>query len=348
MTDPVPWGEGGQRALEQWLSSHHIAGGRISDVRVLTGGTQNLLLRFTCGARDLVLRRPPPNRAGSEKTLRREHAVLAALAGTSVPHPRLRGLCEDRSIIGGPFLVTDEVRGFNATVVMPGRAGSDAAFRHGMGLSLVDGLVELAKVSPETEQLRSLGKLDGFIERQVGRWASQLEGYAMLEGWAGPDELGPVAEIGKWLDANRPDDFQPGLMHGDYHIANVMFRHDDGKLAAILDWEMAALGDPMLDLARLTTGWPNARNEGLLSLKVEPWTGFPGRDELVARYAACTGRSMRSLPWFEVLACYKFAIVLEGSHARGQAGMADPAVGERLHASARGLIAKATAIMGTH
>jgi aminoglycoside phosphotransferase (APT) family kinase protein len=189
--------------------------------------------------------------------------------------------------------------------------------------------------------LNALGRLNGFAERQVQRWGSQLAGYATLSGWSGPDALGPVAQIGAWLDANLPRAARPGLMHGDYHIANVLFRESDGGLAAILDWELAALGDPLLDLARLTTVWPDADNRGLLSLKVEPWSGFPSRDELIERYAALTGRSMTNFTWFEVLACYKFGIVLEGSHARAQAGQADLAVGERLHAAAKGLIAKA-------
>jgi aminoglycoside phosphotransferase (APT) family kinase protein len=127
-----------------------------------------------------------------------------------------------------------------------------------------------------------------------------------------------------------------------------MFREEDATLAAVLDWEMTALGDPMLDLARLVTAWPDENNVGLLSLKVEPWDGFPRREELIDRYAAVSGRSMESLTWFEVLACYKFAIVLEGTHARAQAGKADAATGERLHASARGLIAKAAQIVATN
>lgn len=344
--DGVPWLSDGKARFERWLSDRGIAEGPVTEVRLLAGGTQNLLARFTCGARDLVLRRPPLDRAGGDKTVRREHAVLAALMGTPVPHPHLRGLCEDEAILGGAFLVTDEVAGFNATVTMPGQAGRDSAFRHRMGLALVDGLAELAKISPKVEALRSLGSAEGFIERQVARWASQLESYAGIAGWSGPEALGPVAEVGVWLGANPPVDFQPGLMHGDYHIANVLFRTDDGELAAILDWELAALGDPLLDLGRLVTAWPNQRNEGLLSLKVEPWEGFPRREELIERYAERTGRSMASLTWFEVLACYKFAIILEGTHVRAQAGLADAAIGARLHASARGMIARATEIMG--
>jgi aminoglycoside phosphotransferase (APT) family kinase protein len=327
--------------LARWLSAQDIAHGPLAEVEKLTGGTQNLLVRFRCGGEHLVLRRPPPQSRNALKTVRREAAALSALAGTPVPHPRLRGVCEDLEVFGGAFLVTDAVEGFNAAVAMPGRACSDPGFRRAMGLALVDGLAALATVDPGLPALQALGTPDNFIERQAKRWADQLQGYSQFDRWPGPGSLGPVLEIGEWLDAHRPASFQPGLMHGDYHIANVMFREADGALAAILDWELTSLGDPLLDLARLTTTWPDKNNKGLLSLKVEPWDGFPSRDELVERYATRTGRPLDDFGWYEVLACYKFAIVLEGSHARASAGLADPAVGERLHASAKGLIAKA-------
>ena len=329
--------------LASWLAEAGIAEGEIRDVRLLAGGTQNLILRLSMGGRDLVVRRPPIGRALGEKTIGREAIVLGALAGSAVPHPRFGGLCEDRAVLGAPFLVTDEVKGFNATVEMSGSAGRDPAFRHTMGLALVDGLAALASVGIESGALSALGRADGFLERQVDRWAKQLASYELLASWPGAEQLGPVAAIGLWLKANLPDDFQPGLMHGDYHIGNVLYCPEDGGLAAILDWEMAALGDPLLDLARLVTAWPNARNEGLLSLKVEPWDGFPSADELVDRYATLTGRSMDALPWFEILACYKYGIILEGSYARACAGKADAETGRKLHKSATGLIARAAA-----
>lgn len=331
--------------LGTWLREAGIADGPVRDVRSLVGGTQNLILRFTAGGRDLVLRRPPPDRASGEKTIQREAIVLAALSDSDVPHPQFRGLCEDRGIIGGTFLVTDEVDGFNATNVMPGRAATDPEFRHKMGIALIDGLAALAAVPIDAGAITTLGRIDGFVDRQVDRWAAQLASYDALPGWIGPDALGPVGAVGDWLRDNRPAEQRAGLMHGDYHIANVLYRADDGALAAILDWELATLGDPMLDLARLITVWPNARNEGLLSLKVEPWDGFPSAEEMIDRYAARTGRSLASLPWFMVLACYKFGIILEGTHARAHAGYADPAVAARLHASATGLIARAVTLI---
>lgn len=331
--------------FEAWLREAEIAEGALGNVRALSGGTQNLILRFTCGGQNLVLRRPPVGRPTALQTMRREAIVLAALAGTDVPHAQFRGICEDPEIIGGPFIVTDEVAGFNATEDMPGRAGSDPRFRHALGLSLVDALAALARVSIERGELASIGKVNGFVERQAARWAKQLASYDEIAGWQGPAALGPVAVVGEWLMANLPADTRTGLMHGDYHIANVLFDADEPRVAAVLDWELTALGDPMLDLARLTTVWPNARNEGLLSLKVEPWQGFPAVDELIERYAALTGRPMTALRWFQVLACYKYGIILEGTHARAAAGRADPATGARLHTSAKGLIARAATLI---
>lgn len=130
-------------------------------------------------------------------------------------------------------------------------------------------------------------------------------------------------------------------MHGDYHIANVLFRIDQPKVAAILDWELATLGDPLLDLGRLLAAWPDSNGDGPLSQKVAPWDGFPHRDELIERYALGSGRALSDLLWFEVLACYKLGIILEGTKARADAGLADRATGDRLHRSAVALVRRA-------
>lgn len=329
------------RRLAAWLMNQGVAAGQVDNAETLSGGTQNILYRFEMSGHAYVLRRPAVNaRPGAAKTILREARVLAALAGTDVPHPRFRYVCTDPEVMGATFLLTDAVAGFNAAVAMSDLAATDPAVRHRMGLAMVDGIVALAAVDHQAQGLGDFGRLDDFIERQVGRWASQLEGYAELANWPGPDALRGIHAIGTWLDANRPADWRGGLMHGDYHIANVLF-HDDGRLSAILDWELASLGDPLLDLGRLLAAWPTPDGSGPLSLKVEPWQGFPDRDELVDRYAAGSGRSMANLLWYEVLACYKLGIILEGTYARACAGLVDPAVGDRLHRSAIGLTERA-------
>ena len=327
--------------LAAWLEGQGVPGGAISDLRLLAGGTQNLLVQFRRGDAEYVLRRPSLNpRPEAEKTIRREACVLGALKGSAVPHPALVAFCEDADVIGFVFYVMERKEGFNAALGLPAPFDTDPSARHRLGLALVDGIAALSKIDPVAVGLGDFGKLDGFLERQVPRWASQLDSYAKFAKWPGPDGIGDVKGVAAWLEANMPKTMQPGLMHGDYHLGNVIFA-PDGSLAAIVDWELSTLGDPLLDLARLTAAWPDEHGAGPLSLKVEPWDGFPTRDELVARYHELTGRAMDDLLWFEVLACYKLGIILEGTYARALEGLAPMETGERLHNSTRALFARA-------
>ncbi len=340
--------EDSRSRLGQWLNAEGIASGAITSVERLSGGTQNILFRIMIGGSGFVLRRPAIHaRPEAEQTIRREALVLASLAGTPVPHPRFRGHCADKQVIGAPFLITDAVDGFNAAVGLGEAALVNPRVRRRMGLAMVEGIAAIAAIDPVAVGLADFGKLDTFIERQVPRWKKQLDSYAQFAGWPGPGGLDGAELLGTWLDAHRPRQWQRGLMHGDYHIGNVLFA-PDGELTAILDWELSTLGDPLLDLGRLLAAWPDPDGSGPLSLKVEPWDSFPVRDELIAHYAACTGRAMDDFVWFEVLACYKLAIILEGTFARACAGLADTDVGERLHRGAAALNARALATLERH
>jgi aminoglycoside phosphotransferase (APT) family kinase protein len=215
-----------------------------------------------------------------------------------------------------------------------------------MGLALVDGIVALGRVDYRAVGLADFGKPEGFLARQPGRWLSQLEGYRASPGWAGPQGLPGVEQVAAWLQRHVPASFQPGIMHGDFHLANVMFRHESGELAAIVDWELATIGDPLLDLGWLLATWPESRgpesgNAEAWSVSVQPWHGFPTAEELVAHYRAQAGRDTSALAWYAVLACFKLAIILEGTHARAAAGAAPCETGDRLHAHAVGLFERA-------
>lgn len=333
--------EGSKSRLEQWLNAEGIASGAITSFEQLSGGTQNILERISIGGSDFVLRRPAVHaRPEAEQTICREAQVLASLGGTPVPHPQFRGHCADKHVIGAPFLITEAVEGFNAAVGLGETALASPRVRRRMGLAMIEGIATIASIDPVAVGLADFGKLDTFIERQVPRWKKQLDSYAQFADWPGPQGLDGVDMLGIWLDAHRPAQWQRGLMHGDYHIGNVLFG-PEGELTAILDWELSSLGDPLLDLGRLLAAWPDPNGSGPLSLKVEPWDSFPVREELIAHYAACTGRALGDLVWFEVLACYKLAIILEGTFARASAGLAEPEVGERLHRGATALIARA-------
>ena len=327
--------------LASWMDDRHIGTGPITGVKQLTGGTQNILVRFQRGKRAFILRRPPLSpRAESNKTMQREARVLAALADTAVPHPALITSCDDPAILGAAFYLMDEVPGFNPTTGLPEGVRSDPAIRHRMGLALVDALAALAAVDPEAVGLSDFGRMEGFLERQAGRWAAYLADCRRYQGWSGPDELGDIAGVQAWLEANCPLHAQPGIIHGDYHIGNMLYL-EDGTLTAIVDWEMATLGDPLMDFGRLLASWPSNDGPQPFVMRVECLDGFPTRDELITRYRDVTKRDLSELGWFEVLACYKLGIILEGTYARAQSGQADMNTGLRLHAAAKGLLQRA-------
>jgi aminoglycoside phosphotransferase (APT) family kinase protein len=148
--------------------------------------------------------------------------------------------------------------------------------------------------------------------------------------------------IADWLEAHRPSEFEAGLLHGDYHLANVMFRHDGPELAAIVDWELATIGDPLVDLGWLLATWPEGEAPSAADVSVEPWNGFPKPEELVEHYGTQSGRDLSNIDWYTVLACFKLGIILEGTHARACAGLAPRETGDQLHAKAIGLFDRAS------
>lgn len=319
------------RRLEAWMDRDGLGHGPIEDLERLAGGTQNILLRFTRAGRTYVLRRPPATTiADGNETMRREARVLAAIAETDVPHARLIAACGDPEAIGAAFYLMEPVDGFNATVALPELHAGDPAIRRQMGFELVDAIAKLGRVDAFAVGLGDFGKIEGFLTRQPGRWKSQLESYARFEQWEGPAALPGVEIIGQWLERHCPETFQPGIMHGDYHLANVMYRRDGPQIAAIVDWELATLGDPLIDLGWLLATWPDPDFDPA-RMPVKPWDGFPEAEELVGFYADNSSRDMRGLLWYRILACYKLGILLEGTYARAAAGKADPGVGRMLH-----------------
>ncbi len=335
-------------ALAQWMDGERLGtGAPLQQVVPIGGGTQNVLLRFDRAGRSYVLRRPPPHlRDNSNETMRREARLLAALAGSAVPHPGLIAACGDAEVIGAAFYLMEPVAGFNAVSAMPPlHAGSPDARRR-MGLAMIEGIAALGALDYRSCGLESFGKPEGFLTRQVPRWQAQLESYAQFAGWTGPGEIPGVADVARWLEAHCPASFTPGILHGDYHLANVMFCHDSGELAAIVDWELATLGDPLLDLGWMIATWPEDDTPGAADVAVTPWVGFPTADELVAHYAARSARDCSAIDWYVVLACYKLGIILEGTHARACAGKAPRETGDLLHAKTIALFERALRRIG--
>lgn len=318
-------------ALRGLMDTMGIGSGPVEAVERLTGGTQNILVRFRRGEDVFVLRRPPLHpRQGNNETMMREARVLRSLAGSGVPHPRLIHACADETVLGAAFYLMEPIDGFNAVNGLPPFHAGDPRIRFEMGMALVDAAAALGAVDHVAVGLADFGKSEGFLERQVPRWLQQLEGYAGQAGWPGAAAIPGVDKVAEWLERWRPSEFRPGIMHGDFHLANVMFCHDGPGIAAVVDWELATIGDPLLDLGWLLATWPEPDGSGG-AVATTPWQGFPDRDALIARYRARSDRDLTSLPWYAVLACFKLGILLEGSYARACAGKADRASGERLH-----------------
>ena len=325
-------------AVESWLAARGVADGKVTGIEQIGGGTQNLMFKFQCGDAHLVLRRGPWHlRPHTNDALRREARVLSALAGTGVPIPRLVAAEPDESVHGSVFYLMEPVDGFNASVALPLLHESNPDIRRAMGFEAVDALVALGAINAERVGLGDLGKPEGFLERQVPQWLGTLDKYAALDGYPG-HQLPHVDDIATWLEQHRPQVFLPGIMHGDFHLANLMFRNDGPAVAAIVDWEMCTLGDPLLDLGWLLATWPQDDAVGPFG----EMRDLPTRAEIVAHYAKASPRSVDHATWYAVLASFKLAIVLEGTNARAHAGKAPKATGDLLHTIAVGLFDNAT------
>jgi aminoglycoside phosphotransferase (APT) family kinase protein len=334
-------------ALDAWMEHQGLGAGTIEHVTALSGGTQNILLSFQRGGRQYVLRRPPRHlRANSNETMRREARIMAALAPTTVPHARLIAACADEHVIGAAFIVMEPIAGFNPTAGLPPLHAGSPTLRHRMGLALVEGIAALGALDYRAVGLEGFGRPDRYLERQVARWRGQLASYADLPGWTGADQIPGVERVAAWLDAHRPATFTPGIIHGDYHLANVMVRHDGPELAAIVDWELATIGDPLLDLGWLIATWPDETGGGTAAVGAQPWHGFPTAGELVDHYRSRSERDLAAIDWYAVLACFKLGILLEGSHARACAGLAPRETGDQLHAKTIALFERALGWIG--
>lgn len=328
--------------LEAWMDAQGLGAGPLENPTALTGGTQNLLLRFSRAGRSYVLRRAPrsPYLDGSE-TMRREARVLGALAGSATPHPRLIAACADETVLGQAFYLMEPIEGFCPTQGMPALHANDETVRHAMSLAVIDALAALQSVDPLVAGLQGFGKPEGFLERQAPRWLRQLASYEDYAGWTGRADLPGLDRIAGWLVDNVPAQTRVGVIHGDFHLGNLLFSPRGPQVAAIVDWELSTLGDPMVDLGCLLATWadPEGRHPGCIS--VTPWSGFATEAELVARYADLTGRDPASVNWFVVLACFKLGILQEGTYARAFAGQADMALGRWMHATSINLFNRA-------
>jgi len=326
--------------LAAFLDVHGLGAGPITAAPI-GDGHSNVTYAIARGDERLVLRRPPrgPLPPSAHDVLR-EARLQLALAPAGARVPRIRAVCEDPAVIGAPFYVMDLVDGDVLTTALPpALAGHEARIAD----QLVDALAELHAVDVARPAVAAFGRGPGYLERQVRRFRGLLELNATRA-------LPQLDAVGDWLDANRPGEAETTVVHGDYRLGNVIVAADPRpRLAAILDWEMATLGDPLADLGYLTAMWaqPDDPDDPMLALgAVTRRPGFPGRADLARRYADRTGRDVGALRWYQVLAVWKAAIFLEGSYRRFLAGTTDDPYFGRLGDGVPRLAQRAAALAG--
>ena len=312
LVDPV--------ALGTWMDAEGLPGeGEPLSSRFISGGASNEIFEIRRGDHRWALRRPPrvvPK--GRNETMLREYRIIEAVTDTPVPHCRAWGSCEDTSILGSTFYLMEFIDGWSpiSEPEWPEPFLSDLDARPGLAYELVDAIAELSKVDWKARGLEGLGRPEGFHDRQVDRWLAHLDAFSFRE-------LPGLDEAAAWLRDRRPRSYVPGIMHGDYQFANVMFHHGGpARMAAIVDWEMGTVGDPLLDLAWVVMGWPDEGEDRSGSGYVD-YEGMPNRADLLERYATVSGRDVDEIDYYVILARFKMAIVLEGGYARYVQGGAD-------------------------
>lgn len=303
--------------LTDWMDAAELPGkGEALQTRFLSGGTQNVIYELRRGEHSCVLRMPPPGAPPDrDRGILREWRIIEALDGTEVPHTNAVAVCEDATVLGRPFYLMGFVDGWSPMDLddrrWPEPFESDLAARGELAYQLAEGIALLSKVDWKAKGLHDLGRPDGFHERQVDRWIAFFE---RIKG----REIDGLDVATDWLRTRRPLDYIPGLMHGDYQFANVMYHHGaPARLAAIVDWEMGTVGDPKLDLGWMMQSWPEDTSAPTDSeMGYVDMRGMPSRADVVDHYATVSGRQVDDLDYYLVLAKWKLGIVLEQGFQR--------------------------------
>jgi aminoglycoside phosphotransferase (APT) family kinase protein len=305
--------------LAAFLDDHGVGSGPIA-AEPVGEGHSNVTFRLRRGDADVIVRRPPrPPLPPSAHDMLREARVLRALEPTPVPVPRVLAVCDDDAVIGAPFYVMERVEGEVVTGSVPAALDTPAERRR-MGEQLVDALVDLHAVDPVAAGLEGFGKPTGYLERQVRRFSGLWKHNRTRD-------IPSVERVGAWLREHLPDTGEATIVHGDFRLGNTIFAAAaPAQLRALLDWEMATIGDPLADVGYLCMTWTQADDPpgGLFELsRVTRAEGFPTRSELLERYEARSGRSMTDIRWYTTLALWKSLVFMEGNFKRAQAGTTD-------------------------
>jgi len=296
--------------VEAWLNSNIKGAEGPYTYSLIAGGRSNLTFHVTdANGKQMVLRRPPMGHVlATAHDMAREHRLMTAVGTTNVPVPQTLGLCTDEEVNGAPFYVMDYVPGVVLDSPEKGHLLPEN-LRTSASEHLVDVLADLHAVDVDEVGLGNLAKREGYVERQVKRWSTQW-------GNSKTRELPAIEEVARLLANGIPQQQGVAIAHGDYRFGNCLTNVETGKIAAVLDWELCTLGDPLADLGYIGIYWTDP---GMPSLRVNDPSGLPGFctfDHLVERYATRTGRDVSNISYYKAFASFRLAVIAEGVYAR--------------------------------
>jgi aminoglycoside phosphotransferase (APT) family kinase protein len=306
--------------LQDFMDGHGLGSGEI-EASPIGEGHSNVTYLIERGGEEIVLRRPPrPPLPPSAHDVLREARLLRALQDTPARVPEILAVCDDPSLIGCPFYLMKRIDGEVIVSSVPSALDLPAE-RARIGEELIDTLVEIHAVDWRAVGLEGFGKPTGYLERQLRRFSGLWELNRTRE-------IESVERVARWLGERIPDSGSATVVHGDYRLGNTMFApRAPARLVAVLDWEMATIGDPLADLGYLCMMWTE-RDDPELGIReqlgrVTRAEGFPTRAELIDSYEQRSGRSMSDIRWYTTLALWKMTVFMEGNYKRAIAGTTD-------------------------
>jgi len=297
-------------SVTTWLNTHVDGLEGPYDFSLIEGGRSNLTYMVTDrNGRRFVLRRPPLGRVlATAHDMGREHKIISAVGTTNVPVPQTLGLCSDEAVNQAPFYVMDFVDG---VVLDSPEKGAELSVdqREAVAFNLIDVMADLHAVDVDAVGLGDLARREGYVERQVKRWTRQ---------WADSRtrDLAAIDEVAELLAASIPEQQSVAIAHGDYRLGNCLTDLENNRIAAVLDWELCTLGDPLADLGYLGVYWADPEGNGQRSNDPTGAGQFPPYEQLVERYAARTGRDVSNIPYYVAFSAFRLAVISEGVYAR--------------------------------
>ena len=307
-------------AVHAWLATQvpDLAGRPAPQVRQFAGGASNLTYLLVYDDRELVLRRPPHGRkAASAHDMRREVLVQQRLRPVFPLVPDIYGFCADPELIGSEFYVMERLRGVLLGRPLPADRVLDRDDAEALGETVFDTLADLHSIDVAAAGLADLGKGPGYVARQVSGWSRRFRD-------ARTDDVPDGATVMTWLDARQPDDVAACLLHGDWKLDNlVLDLSGPPRITGVLDWEMATVGDPLMDLGSSLAYWVGADDDTAfqqLATQVSDLPGMPTREQIVARYLDRTGLPVEDWTFYEVFGLFRLAVIVQQIWARYRSG----------------------------